>query len=80
MYRLKIIFKTGMEAYVEHDSRHPTYDDVLEESDEVAFSTTGFSLESWERVAHFGEDGSIYTYYPNEGDRGTRYVLKIFRV
>lgn len=76
-YKLKIIFKTDSGDYTEHESFHTSLDDAFDEANEVAFSTVGFNLESWNEIANFDELGKLYVFYPNDEDKTTRYVLKV---
>lgn len=76
-FKLKLIFKTDSGDYTEHDSDHATIEDALDEANEVAFSTVGFNLESWQTVGNFEDFGKLYVYYPNDDDRTTRYLIKI---
>lgn len=79
MFKLKMVLKSDNGEYVEHESFHKTHDDALEEADDVAFSTTGFGIESWKYIASFGEEGGLYYFYPIEGISTTKYVIRILR-
>ncbi|AKJ73430.1 metallo beta-lactamase family protein [Salmonella phage 41] len=55
MFKLKLVHKSDNGEYIEHESHHATYDEAVEEADDIAFSTTGFGIEAWKYVASFGE-------------------------
>lgn len=79
MFKLKLIYKNYNGESIDHESNYPTLDEATEEANDLAFSTTGFGIEAWEHVACFGEEGSLYYFYPNDSDRTTKYALKLFR-
>lgn len=78
-FKLKLIFKTDSGDYTEHESSHISFDDAIDEANEVAFSTVGFNIESWQEIGNFDDIGKLYVFYPNDEDKTTRYVLRIFR-
>ena len=79
MFNLKLVYKTDNEEYVENESTHRNYDDAIDEANEIAFSTTGFNLETWKHVASFGEDGGLFYFYPIEDNRTVKYVLRVLK-
>ena len=80
MYEITLKFKTDNEEYIEHESQHIEHDEALYEANEAAFSATGFDLESWEQSLSFGEAGNLFYHYPIEGNRNTRYSIRVVRI
>ncbi len=54
------------------------FEDAAEEADDLAFITVGFPLEDWNNV-DFGEGNHLYSFYPNEADKTSRYKLSIVK-
>lgn len=78
-FSLKLSFVTPEGSTEEHESTHPSIEDALEEGNELAFSSVGFSLEEWKK---FAVDGELYMfiYIPNEADRESRYRMTITEI
>lgn len=79
MFNTKLVYKSDDEEYIENESNHLTLDDAFYEANEVAFSTTGFNLETWKHVASFGEDGGLFYFYPIDGNRAVKYVMRVLK-
>jgi hypothetical protein len=75
-FKLLLSFVTPDGTYTEHESIHTDLEDILEEADEIAFATTGYPTEVWHSL-HFDDVNQLFTYYPNEDDRTSRYKLSI---
>jgi hypothetical protein len=78
-YKLSLSFITPDGTYSEHESIHSDIDDVIEEADELAFATTGYPTELWYGL-NFDDVNKLFTFYPNEEDRTSRYKLSISEV
>lgn len=79
MFKLELIYKSTNGEYTEHESHHSSIDEAIDEANDVAFSTIGYNLESWQLIASFGEEGFLYYFYPFDGDTSTKYTIRIFR-
>ena len=76
-FRLSLTYVTPEETIPEHTSLHYSFDDAFDEADDLAFSTVGFPLESWQLSLDFGDGHRLYYFYPNESDTTSRYRLII---
>lgn len=76
-FKLFLDYITPDGATQEHSSTHSTFDEAFDEADDLAFSTVGFPLESWQLPLDFGNGRRLYYFYPNEEDRSSRYRLII---
>lgn len=77
-FKLTLNYVTPDDTFLEHESRHPSFDEALDEADEVAFNNVGFPLESWNNDAiDFGNGNKLFVYHPNEDDKTSRYRLSI---
>lgn len=77
-FKLTLNFVTLDNTSEEHLGTFPTLQDALDEADDLAFSTVGFPLENWKHV-DFGDGNSLYSFYPNEVDKTSRYKLTILK-
>lgn len=75
-FKLTLSFVTPDGISDEHLSQYPSFEDSLEDADDLAFSTVGFPLDHWTSV-DFGEGNRLYFFYPNEDDKSSRYKLTI---
>ncbi|WP_133670632.1 hypothetical protein [Burkholderia pseudomallei] len=73
---LSLSFVTQDTSFVEHTQTYPSVSDALEDADDVAFTHTGFPLESWESL-DFGFGNSLFLFYPNDDDKTSRYKLTL---
>lgn len=79
-FKLSLSFVTPDGPFIEHESKHTSYEDAIEEADEVAFGTVGYPIENWNsNPLDFGEGNKLFVYYPNEEDKSSRYRLAITR-
>lgn len=77
-YKLTLSFVTPDYTSEEHSEHYPTLQDAIDDADDLAFSTVGFPLEDWQNV-DFGEGNHLYSFYPNEVDKTSRYKLAILK-
>lgn len=75
-YKLTLSFVTPDIHSDEHTEYFPSFQDALEEANDIAFSFVGFPIEDWKEV-DFGAGNRLYSYCPNESDYSSRYLLKI---
>ena len=76
-FQLSLSYVTPDGTTTEHTSSHHSFDDAFDEADDLAFSTVGFPLESWQLPLDFGNGRRLYYFYPTEEDRTSRYRLTI---
>lgn len=76
LYKLTLNFITPEYTSEEHLEYYPTLQDALDDADDLAFRTVGFPLEDWKSV-DFGEGNHLYSFYPNEADKASRYKLTV---
>lgn len=77
-YKLTLNFVTPDNTSEEHLENYPTLQDALDDADDLAFKTVGFPLEDWQSV-DFGDGNILYSFYPNEVDKTSRYKLAILK-
>lgn len=77
-YKLTLSFVTPDYTSEEHSEHYPTLQDAIDDADDLAFSTVGFPLEHWQSV-DFGDGNRLYSFYPNEVDKTSRYKLAILK-
>lgn len=75
-FKLRLDYCASDYVTEEYSQIVENYDEAFEEGNDVAFETTGFSLECWKKV-DFGKGNHIYLFYPNEGDYSTRYKMTL---
>lgn len=76
MKNFKLALEYGAAGYVtqEYIDIFDSYDEAFDEGNDIAFESTGFSLECWKKI-DFGKGNRIYFFYPNEGDLTSRYKM-----
>ncbi|QYC52501.1 hypothetical protein [Salmonella phage SSBI34] len=77
-FKLSLSFVTPDINSLEHVEYFPTFEDAIEEANEIAFTTVGYPLEDW-KVLDFGFESVLYSFCPNEADCSSRYKLTIVK-
>lgn len=75
-FKLTLNLVTADYTSEDHTSKYPSFQDALDEADDLAFNAVGFPLEDWEKV-DFGDGNQLHLFYPNEADKTSRYKLTI---
>lgn len=77
-YKLTLSFITPDYTSEEHCEHYPSFQDAIDDADDLAFSTVGYPLEDWSAI-DFGDGNHLYSFFPNEADTTSRYKLAILK-
>lgn len=77
-FKITLSLVTSEYTSEEQESYVSTLEDAIEEANDIAFTSVGFSLDYW-KVVDFGDGNRLYSYTPNEIDTSRRYKISILK-